>query len=83
MVKSLVLKDFHDIQQDGKRFAKDQIHFTNNVERAKDLVSKGYLKLLEIEAPKQKEDEELTFKELKAKYPDIKAKNKKSFLEQL
>ena len=35
------------------------------------------------EQPKEKQDSELTFNELKAKYPHIKAKSKVKFLEEL
>lgn len=82
MIKSIVLKNFHDVKE-GRLFKKNGTHFTKSLKRAEELANKGFIKVLEIEKQAKKDESELTLKELREKYPDIKASSKKDFLSKI
>jgi hypothetical protein len=73
MIKCIVLKSFRDINN-NKTYIKESIYVSSDLSRIKNLEKLGFIKIIHIS------NDMLTLKELKEKYPKIKAKSKKEFL---
>ena len=73
MIKCIVLKSFRDTNN-NKTYIKESIYVSSDLSRIKNLEKLGFIKIIHIS------NDMLTLKELKEKYPNIKAKSKKDFL---